>query len=86
MAGRKREVTATFNFSPSLSVEYTVFIKKIAYESIERHGVKSRFHNPGRRPVGIVDSRSLNEQHFHDFRKCWILESRGSSRFWAIWF
>jgi hypothetical protein len=34
-----------------LSVEYMVFIKKIAYKLVEWHRVKSCFHMPGIRPV-----------------------------------
>jgi hypothetical protein len=60
MAGRKREVSVAADASQSVSVENTVFIKKTAYESVERHRVKSRF----RKPVGNADFRSLNEQHF----------------------
>jgi hypothetical protein len=53
MAGRKREVSIAADALHSLSVEDTVFIKKFAYESVERHRAKSRSHTPGRRPLGI---------------------------------
>jgi hypothetical protein len=70
MAGRKWEVSVAADPSYSLSVEYTVFVKSIAYESTERHRVKSRPPAPGRRPLGICRLRSLSEQHFQDLRKC----------------
>jgi hypothetical protein len=70
MAGRKWEARAMADASHSLSVKNTVFIKMIAYESAERHRAKSRFREAGRRPVGIADFRSQNEQYFHDLRKC----------------
>jgi hypothetical protein len=44
MAGRKREAKATAEVSNSLPGEYTVFIKKIAYVSVERHRAESRSH------------------------------------------
>jgi hypothetical protein len=53
MAGRKREARATAHALHSLSVDCTVIIKKIAYESVERHRAKPRFRTPGHRPVGI---------------------------------
>jgi hypothetical protein len=65
MACRKREDSVADDASPSLSAEYTVFMK-ITYESVERHRAKSRFH----KTVGIADFRNLNEQHFHHLRKC----------------
>jgi hypothetical protein len=37
MADRKMEVSVAADASHSLSVRYTVFIKKFAYESVERH-------------------------------------------------
>jgi hypothetical protein len=74
LAGRKIEVSVAADASRSLTVEYTVFIKKIPYESAVGHRVKSRF----RKPVGIVDFRNLNEQHLHDLGKSWILESDGA--------
>jgi hypothetical protein len=53
MAGRKREAGSTADISHFFSVEYTVFIKKIAYESVERHRAKPRSHTPRRRPLEI---------------------------------
>jgi hypothetical protein len=40
----KREVSIAADASHSLSVEYMVFIKKVAYESVERHRAKSCSH------------------------------------------
>jgi hypothetical protein len=52
MAGRKWEVSDSADASHSFSLEYTVLIKKISNESVERHIVRIAL-TPGRRPVGI---------------------------------
>jgi hypothetical protein len=51
MADRKREVSVAADTPHSISVEYTVFIIKIACESVERYRVKSDFRKPDLRPV-----------------------------------
>jgi hypothetical protein len=79
VAGRRGVRTAA-GVSYSLSVEYAVFVKRIAYKSAER-----RSPAPGPRPLGICRFRSLSEQHFHDLRNCWTLESRDFSRFGTHW-
>jgi hypothetical protein len=84
MAGRNREVRVTAEASHSLSVEYTVFMKNIAYKSVERHRAKSRSRTPGRRPLGICRRKVLNEHHSQDLRKCWILELRGRRGLWSL--
>jgi hypothetical protein len=70
MDGLKREVSVVAEVSYSLSVEFAVFVKSIAYESAERHRVKSLTPTPGIQPLRISRLRSLSEQHFHDLRKC----------------
>jgi hypothetical protein len=47
MAGRKWEVSVASDALHLLSVEYTVLLKKAAYESVERHRVKSCFRKLG---------------------------------------
>jgi hypothetical protein len=44
MAGRKREVSVAADASHFLSVEYAVFVKRIAYESAKRHSQISLSH------------------------------------------
>jgi adenine/guanine phosphoribosyltransferase-like PRPP-binding protein len=44
MAGRKRGISFAADVSYSLSVEYAVFVKRIAYESAERHSQVSLSH------------------------------------------
>jgi hypothetical protein len=69
MAGRKRKFSVAADASHPLSIANMSFIKKIAYESVERHRVKSRSHTPGFRPVeNFPTLEGLNEQHFHDLR------------------
>jgi hypothetical protein len=70
LAGRQWEVSVAAGASHSWSVEYTVFIKKIPCESVERER-ESNFAFT-RQVFGHLESanvRGLNEQHFHDLRK-----------------
>jgi hypothetical protein len=64
MACLKLQVSVAADASHYLSVEYLVFKKKVAYESVGRPGAKSRFHTPHLHPLGICRLRGLNEQHF----------------------
>jgi hypothetical protein len=69
--GWQLEVSVAADASHSLSVEYLVFIKKIAYESIERHRAKSCSHT---RSLANRNLPTLGVWMYRIFTICEIVE------------
>jgi hypothetical protein len=77
------EFSSFFSFFLRL-VNYTMFIKNIAYESVERHGVKPRSLTPGLRPLGICRLQEFEWTAFSRLAKMlnFLIERHSQ----ALWF